>query len=93
MKRTGIDFIHSLKTGPKLVFPLLLLRNYFSGSVTRNDVISVLPFRNTVTMVELRGSDLRDVFEHAVGDYGTDYISGRFLQVSGQFSLKILLSK
>ena len=58
---------------------------YFAGEILRNDVVQVLPFRNTLTMVDLLGSDLFKVFEHSVEAYGENYISGRFLQVSGIF--------
>lgn len=53
----------------------------FSGSITMEDLIAVLPFGGTFDLVQLDGSTLRKVFEHSVQRYGTN--PGEFLQVSG----------
>ena len=66
-----------------------VLINYFtylSGEILRNDVVATLPFRNTLTQVELKGSDLIRVFEYSVEGLGTDRLTGRFLQVSGKIA-------
>lgn len=52
-----------------------------NGSITMEDLISVLPFGNTFDLVQLKGSTLLKVFEHSVGRYGQS--TGEFLQVSG----------
>ncbi|XP_069052677.1 5'-nucleotidase [Lepisosteus oculatus] len=52
-----------------------------NGSITMEDLISVLPFGSTFDLVELKGSTLRKAFEHAVRRYGGN--TGEFLQVSG----------
>ncbi|XP_038134862.1 5'-nucleotidase-like [Cyprinodon tularosa] len=53
----------------------------YNGSITMEDLLSVLPFGGTFDLVELSGSTLRKTFEYAVRRYGTN--SGEFLQVSG----------
>ncbi|XP_036398541.1 snake venom 5'-nucleotidase-like [Megalops cyprinoides] len=52
-----------------------------NGSITMEEVISVLPFGGTFDLVELKGSTLRKAFEHSVRRYGGN--TGEFLQVSG----------
>lgn len=52
-----------------------------NGSITMEDLISVLPFGGTFDLVTLKGSTLRKAFEHSVRRYGQS--SGEFLQVSG----------
>ncbi|XP_047430370.1 5'-nucleotidase [Mugil cephalus] len=52
-----------------------------NGSITMEDLISVLPFEGTFDLVQLKGSTLRDAFEHSVRRYGNGL--GEFLQVSG----------
>ncbi|XP_049459033.1 snake venom 5'-nucleotidase-like isoform X2 [Epinephelus fuscoguttatus] len=52
-----------------------------NGSITMEDLISVLPFGNTFDLLELNGSTLFKIFEHSVRRYGQN--SGEFLQVSG----------
>ncbi|KAK7906621.1 hypothetical protein WMY93_015233 [Mugilogobius chulae] len=52
-----------------------------NGSITVEDLLSVLPFGGTFDIVTLRGSTLRKAFEHSVHRYGQS--SGEFLQVSG----------
>lgn len=48
--------------------------------ITRRDVLSILPFGNTVVMVELGGDTILQALEHGVAA-GT--VQGRFPQVSG----------
>ncbi|XP_028997710.1 5'-nucleotidase isoform X2 [Betta splendens] len=52
-----------------------------NGSITMEDLISVLPFGGTFDLVQLKGSTLRKAFEHAVRRHGQG--TGEFLQVSG----------
>uniref|UniRef100_A0A3B3DXX2 5'-nucleotidase n=1 Tax=Oryzias melastigma TaxID=30732 RepID=A0A3B3DXX2_ORYME len=52
-----------------------------NGSITTEDLISVLPFGGTFDLVELSGSTLKKVFEYSVRRYGQR--AGEFLQVSG----------
>lgn len=52
-----------------------------NGSITMEDLISVLPFGGTFDLVQLKGSTLRKAFEHSVRRYGQS--TGEFLQVAG----------
>uniref|UniRef100_A0A8C9U117 5'-nucleotidase n=1 Tax=Scleropages formosus TaxID=113540 RepID=A0A8C9U117_SCLFO len=52
-----------------------------NGSITMEDLISVLPFGGTFDLVQLQGSTLKSTFEHSVKRYGGG--TGEFLQVSG----------
>uniref|UniRef100_A0A7N6AYM2 5'-nucleotidase n=1 Tax=Anabas testudineus TaxID=64144 RepID=A0A7N6AYM2_ANATE len=61
-----------------------------NGSITMEDLISVLPFGGTFDLVQLNGSTLRKAFEHAVRRYGQS--TGEFLQVSG-FHVEFDLSR
>ncbi|XP_051954250.1 5'-nucleotidase [Xyrauchen texanus] len=61
-----------------------------NGTITMEDLISVLPFGGTSDLVQMNGSTLREVFEHSVHRYGGS--TGEFLQVSG-FQLVYDLSK
>ncbi|XP_056103544.1 5'-nucleotidase [Rhinichthys klamathensis goyatoka] len=61
-----------------------------NGSITMEDLISVLPFGGTFDLVQMNGSALREVFEHSVHRYGQS--TGEFLQVSG-FQLVYDISK
>ncbi|KAM4521807.1 snake venom 5'-nucleotidase-like [Odontesthes bonariensis] len=61
-----------------------------NGSITMEDLISVLPFGGTFDLVQLKGSTLRKAFEHSVRRYGER--TGEFLQVSG-FHVEFDISK
>ncbi|XP_029351663.1 5'-nucleotidase isoform X1 [Echeneis naucrates] len=61
-----------------------------NGSITMEDLISVLPFGGTFDLVDLKGSTLRKAFEHSVHRYGQS--TGEFLQVSG-FQVEFDVSK
>ena len=37
------------------------------GKVTRYDLISVLPFGNTIAQIDVKGSDVWTAFEHSLG--------------------------
>ena len=54
-----------------------------AGSLTKRDVLSMLPFKNRVVKVELSGATLRQVLEHGVARSAEDAEPGRFPQVSG----------
>lgn len=51
------------------------------GPITVGEVISVLPFGNDPVMVELSGSEIKDILEHSVRQAPAE--SGGFLHVSG----------
>uniref|UniRef100_A0A3B5Q3N2 5'-nucleotidase n=1 Tax=Xiphophorus maculatus TaxID=8083 RepID=A0A3B5Q3N2_XIPMA len=53
----------------------------YNGSVTLEDLLTVLPFAGTFDRVLLKGSTLRAAFEHGAHRYGSK--AGEFLQVSG----------
>ncbi|XP_071955329.1 snake venom 5'-nucleotidase-like [Antedon mediterranea] len=53
------------------------------GDIRLGDISTVLPFGNTVDIVELKGQHLKEAFEFAVQKYGEGDIGGEFLQVSG----------
>ena len=52
-----------------------------AGDVKRFDVMSIFPFGNTVQVVEIKGSTIREMLERSVADYPTTF--GGFLSVSG----------
>lgn len=52
-----------------------------NGTITMEDLISVLPFGGTFDLVQLKGSTLKKAFEHSVRRYGQG--TGEFLQVAG----------
>lgn len=53
-----------------------------AGSVTLEDLLTVLPFGGTFDRVQLKGSTLRAAFEHGAHRHGSK--AGEFLQVSGR---------
>ncbi len=56
---------------------------YNPGSITKRDVLSMLPFNNPVVKIEISGKTLREVLEHGVARSAEDPEPGRFPQVSG----------
>ena len=58
---------------------------YNPGTLTKRDVLSILPFNNPVVKVEVTGKVLREILEHGVARSaaGEDSEPGRFPQVSG----------
>ncbi|XP_024150136.1 snake venom 5'-nucleotidase [Oryzias melastigma] len=52
-----------------------------NGSITMEEILSVMPFGGTFDLVQLKGSTVKKAFEHSVHRYGG--MSGEFLQVSG----------
>ncbi|XP_061073067.1 snake venom 5'-nucleotidase-like isoform X2 [Conger conger] len=61
-----------------------------NGSITMEELLTVLPFGGTYDLVQLKGSTLRDAFEHSVRRYGQN--TGEFLQVAG-IQVELDLSK
>jgi 2',3'-cyclic-nucleotide 2'-phosphodiesterase (5'-nucleotidase family) len=51
------------------------------GPITRRDVRELLPFSNTVTLLEVTGATLRAILEHSVDELPRP--SGHFLQTAG----------
>lgn len=58
---------------------------YNPGTLTKRDVLSILPFNNPVVKVEITGKVLKEILEHGVArsGVGEDGEPGRFPQVSG----------
>lgn len=58
---------------------------YNVGSLTKRDVLSILPFNNPIVKIEISGKTLREVLEHGVARsaIGEDGEPGRFPQISG----------
>ena len=57
-------------------------KQYEAGAtLTRKDIFSELPFGNTVTMIEMKGSDLLAGLENGISQ--VENVQGRFPQVSG----------
>jgi 5'-nucleotidase len=52
-----------------------------SGPITWGDLLSVLPFSNTLATMRLSGADIRAALEHGLG--GAETGAGRFPQVAG----------
>ena len=53
------------------------------GTLTKRDVLSILPFENHVVKVEVTGATLRAALEHGVSRIVESSEEGRFPQVSG----------
>ncbi len=58
---------------------------YNPGTLTKRDVLSILPFNNPIVKIEITGKTLRETLEHGVARSGMneDGEPGRFPQVSG----------
>lgn len=56
-------------------------RKYSVGNITLKDMASIFPFENTIVAYEVKGEDLRRVFETSVSRY--EEKGGGFLQISG----------
>ena len=52
-----------------------------AGDVTQRDIMSVMPFGNTIQLVEVKGQVIYEMLEHSV--YGYPATFGGFLNVSG----------
>ena len=55
------------------------------GPITYGDVMTFFPFANTFDILELNGTTLMDIFEHAVANSWseTEFIPANMLQISG----------
>ncbi|XP_050045750.1 protein 5NUC-like [Dermacentor andersoni] len=53
------------------------------GNITFGDVLQTAPFGQTLLVVTLYGYQLKQMFEHSVGNYSYEKRKGEFLQVSG----------
>lgn len=55
------------------------------GLITLADVLSVVPFGNSIQVVVVSGTKLKSIFENSAAKYNPtgDVLEGRFLQVSG----------
>nr|CAD7397876.1 unnamed protein product [Timema poppensis] len=56
-----------------------------SGTVTRADILEVLPFENAVQKVDLKGDAVLEMLEHSVKNYDLSEAVGGFLQFSGLY--------
>ncbi|XP_057714623.1 5'-nucleotidase [Corythoichthys intestinalis] len=54
---------------------------YKNGTITMEEILTVMPFQQTVDLIQIKGSTLKKAFEHSVHRYGG--MHGEFLQVSG----------
>ncbi|WP_336046947.1 5'-nucleotidase C-terminal domain-containing protein [Solibacillus ferritrahens] len=52
-----------------------------AGNITTGQVITVLPFGNTLALMDVTGAELKEAFEHSVKDAPKE--SGGFLHISG----------
>ena len=52
-----------------------------AGDVRRIDIMSIFPFGNTVQVVEIKGKTIREMLEHSIAAYPTNFEG--FLSVSG----------
>jgi len=56
---------------------------YSPGTLTKRDILSILPFENPIVKVEVTGATLRAALEHGVSKVAEEKEEGRFPQVSG----------
>lgn len=58
---------------------------YKPGTLTKRDVLAILPFKNPIVKIEVSGKTLREALEHGVARsaVGEDNEPGRFPQISG----------
>lgn len=89
---TADAFVHETQRAfPELsVFAAVIqaagMRNSFQqGNISYGDVVSFMPFENTLDVLHLRGDILFEMFEHSVSRsfVPNDFIGVNFLQVSG----------
>ena len=55
--------------------------------MTYNEVLTLLPFRNPMSKILIKGSTLKKALEHSVAKYQSKYdkeVPNEFLQVSGK---------
>ena len=56
---------------------------YLPGTLTKRDILSILPFNNPIVKIELTGKILREALENGVSRSLEDAEPGRFPQISG----------
>lgn len=77
---------HNVKNVLSAIIQAAGLRNgFYSGNIHYSDIIALLPFENTLDVLELRGETLYEVFEHSVSRsyVENEFIGIHMLQVSG----------
>ncbi|XP_051942706.1 5'-nucleotidase [Hippocampus zosterae] len=52
-----------------------------NGTITMEEILTVLPFQQTMDLIQIKGSTIKKAFERSVHRYGGKH--GEFLQVSG----------
>lgn len=53
------------------------------GTITRGDLLTLMPFGNSVDVIDIKGKYLRQALEHSVENYDPVSKPGAFLQMSG----------
>ena len=61
-----------------------------TGDITLADIISVMPFGNTIDTLDLEGRYVREMLERSVAEYSPIDQVGSFLQMSGGCQSKLL---
>ncbi|MEM7753228.1 MAG: bifunctional metallophosphatase/5'-nucleotidase [Pseudomonadota bacterium] len=54
-----------------------------AGPITKGEVLTVLPFQNTLSTFQVTGATIKDALENAVLQYDDPDATGRFAQVAG----------
>ena len=54
-----------------------------TGNISVEQVMTALPFRNSVFSIDLEGRYIIEMLEHSVKDYNPHKLAGKFLQMSG----------
>ena len=66
------------------------------GEITRADILTVMPFENTIDLLGIKGKYLKETFEQTAARVSPDGEirgSGAFLQVSGNIMLLAVRSR
>ena len=56
---------------------------YGPGTLSKRDILSILPFENPIVKLDITGRDLRRALEHGLAETRETLESGRFPQISG----------
>ena len=65
-----------------------------SGNITLADLLEIFPFENSIDMLELRGSTIRQILKRSAGLLITEEEEdppGGFIQVSGTFDNYLII--
>lgn len=84
VKNAGINVDGSLTNGGNIRAP------FPKGNVTKNDVLTTLPFENYVYVLTLKGSDVQKLFEFVAG---IKQGAGAYAQVSKEIRYTIIYDK